>query len=162
MRAAFEVSRPPRGRPAEVEELSPSRALTLLSRGIRLRCPHCGEGHLRAGWLRLKPKCPVCGLRTDRGEQDFFLGGMMWNLVFSEGLLAVLGLLVAILTWPEVPWTLLQGAGITLMVVVPFLFYPFSLGFWLANDIWIRPIAEREMEWHRASGPGEFRRQEDR
>lgn len=48
------------------------------------------------------------------------------------------------------------------MATVPFVFYPFSLGFWLANDIWIRPVTETEMEWHRASHPGEFRPQDDR
>ena len=153
---------PAQHRPPDIEELSPTRVFRLLSRGIRLRCPHCGEGRLRQSWLHLKPRCPVCGLRTDRGEEDFFNGGMMWNIVFSEGALLGMGLLVGILTWPDVPWTLMQWIGIALMVVVPFLFYPFSLGFWLANDIWIRPITDEEMAWHRASDPGEFRSFRDR
>jgi uncharacterized protein (DUF983 family) len=144
------------------EELSLARAAKLLSRGLRLRCPNCGEGRLREGWLKLKFKCPVCGLRADRGEEDFFLGGMMWNIVFSEGALLFTGLLIGVLTWPDVPWTTMQWSGVALMVIVPFVFYPFSLGFWLANDIWIRPIQEEEMEWHRASEPGEFRRHRDR
>ena len=148
--------------PRRYEELSVSRAIRLLARGITLRCPHCGEGKLLGSWFRLKLKCPECGLRTDRGEEDFFLGGMMWNIVFSEGLLLVSALAVGILTWPDVPWTLLQWVGIALMAIAPFFFYPFSLGFWLANDIWIRPVTEKEMEWHRASGPGEFRRHRDR
>ena len=146
----------------DFQELSPTRAATLLSRGIRLRCPNCGEGRLRETWLKLKPKCPTCGLRTDRGEEDFFNGGMMWNIVFSEGGLLATGLLVGILTWPDVPWTLLQWGTTALMVIVPFIFYPFSLGFWLANDIWIRPLTEDEMAWHRASQPGEFRPHLDR
>lgn len=149
-------------RDEEFQELSPSRAIRLLSRGIRLRCPHCGEGRLRESWLKLKPKCPVCGLRTDRGEEDFFNGGMMWNIVFSEGALLLLGLGVGIATWPDVPWTLMQWLGIALMATVPFLFYPFSLGFWLANDIWIRPVTEEEMAWHQASSPGQFRNFRDR
>ena len=148
--------------PPAFDELSPTRALRLLSRGVRLRCPHCGEGRLRGGWLKLKPKCPVCGLRTDRGEEDFFNGGMMWNIVFSEGALLGMALLLGVLTWPDVPWGLMQWLGIALMVVVPFVFYPFSLGFWLANDICIRPVTEEEMRWHRASSPGEFRHFRDR
>lgn len=144
------------------EELSPSRALRLLALGIRLRCPHCAEGRLRGNALRLKPKCPQCGLRTDRGEEDFFNGGMMWNIVFSEGALLLMGVLVGVLTWPDVPWTLMQVIGIILMVVVPFLFYPFAQGFWLANDIWIRPVTEEEMQWHRRSDPREFRSFRDR
>jgi uncharacterized protein (DUF983 family) len=148
--------------PQAFEELRVGRALRLLSRGIRLRCPHCGRGRLRAGWLKLQAKCPACGIRTDRGEEDFFLGGMMWNIVFAEGALLLSALLIGILTWPDVPWTLMQWSVTALMVIVPFLFYPFSLGFWLANDIWIRPVTDEEMEWHRNSEPGQFRKLRDR
>ena len=86
------------GAPRRYEELSLSRAAKLFARGLSLRCPHCGAGGLLESWFRLRPKCPVCGLRTDRGEEDFFLGGMMWNIVFSEGmlLLAALALGIAI------------------------------------------------------------------
>jgi len=153
---------PPSRRPADYEELSVSRALRLLSRGIRLRCPHCGKGRLRETWLKLRFSCPACGLRTDRGEEDFFNGGMMWNIVFCEGVLLIATVAVGIATWPDVPWALLQWGGIALMVLAPFLCYPFSLGFWLANDIWIRPVTEEEMQWHRGSGPGEFRSFRDR
>lgn len=30
--------------------------------GIRGRCPRCGEGRLFDGFLKLAPKCEVCGL----------------------------------------------------------------------------------------------------
>ena len=56
----------------------------------------------------------------------------------------------------------MQWVGIALMVIAPVLFYPFSLGFWLANDIWIRPVTETELEWHRASGSHDFRAQHER
>jgi uncharacterized protein (DUF983 family) len=149
-------------RPAEYEELSLSRAVRLYARGLALRCPHCGRAGLLQSWLRLRPKCGGCGLRTDRGEQDFFLGGMMWNLVFSEGALLIGALLLGIATWPAVPWTLMQWGGIVLMAVVPFPFYPLSLTVWLASDILIRPVTEEEMRWHRESAPGEFRSFRDR
>jgi uncharacterized protein (DUF983 family) len=148
--------------PVRFQEMSISRAMKLLGRGIRLRCPNCGEGRILRSWFHLQPKCPVCGLRTDRGEEDFFLGGMMWNIVFSEGVLLVMGLVVGIATWPDVPWTAMQWVGIALMAITPFLLYPFSLGFWLANDIWIRPVTAEEMEWSRASRPGEFRKHHER
>lgn len=144
------------------QELSVSRALTLISREICLRCPRCGAGRLRESWLKLRRRCPACGLRTDRGEQGFFLGGMMWNTVFAEGMLVATGLLIGILTWPDVPWTILQWGGVALMAIVPFVFYPFSLGFWLANVILIRPVTEAEMEWYRKSGDDEFRPHRDR
>jgi uncharacterized protein (DUF983 family) len=36
--------------------------LSPLRTGIRGRCPRCGEGHLFDGFLKLAPRCDVCGL----------------------------------------------------------------------------------------------------
>jgi len=33
-----------------------------ISRGLRGRCPRCGEGHLFEGFLGLRQKCESCGL----------------------------------------------------------------------------------------------------
>jgi uncharacterized protein (DUF983 family) len=33
-----------------------------ISRGLRGRCPRCGEGHLFQGFLNLRQKCERCGL----------------------------------------------------------------------------------------------------
>jgi uncharacterized protein (DUF983 family) len=30
-------------------------------RGLALRCPQCGEGHLFAGFLKVSARCEVCG-----------------------------------------------------------------------------------------------------
>ena len=35
---------------------------TALKRGLRSRCPRCGEGGLFDGYLKVKPTCPECGL----------------------------------------------------------------------------------------------------
>jgi uncharacterized protein (DUF983 family) len=156
----MEGTRPRTGR--QIEELSLRRAVRLYSRGLTLRCPNCGHGKVLERWLKLRPSCLGCGMRLDRGEEDFFLGGMMWNIVMAEGALLLAALLVGILTWPAVPWTALQWGGVALMVVVPFVFYPISLTVWLASDILIRPVTPEEMEWHRASRPGEYRKYRDR
>lgn len=29
-------------------------------RGLRRRCPNCGEGHMFDGYLKVKQECPVC------------------------------------------------------------------------------------------------------
>jgi uncharacterized protein (DUF983 family) len=144
------------------EELSLSRALRLYGRGLTLRCPNCGGARLPRTWFKLKLKCPACGLRTDRGTEDYFLGGIMFNYVFC-GLL-FLGVMVAVIafTWPDVPWDVVQWGGLALIAALPFFFYPFSLTTWLASDILIQPVTDEEMEWHRASQEGEYRRQRDR
>ena len=38
-----------------------TKPITALWRGLRKRCPHCGEGPLFAGWKELA-RCPACGL----------------------------------------------------------------------------------------------------
>lgn len=153
---------PSSARKAPIEELSLSRALRLYRRAFLLRCPNCGGDRLARSWMKLKARCSKCGLRTDRGEEDFFLGGMMWNIVMAEGALLLLSLLLGVVTWPDVPWDLLRWGGTILMVIVPFLFYPLSLSVWLASDILIRPVTAEEMEWHRTHRDDEFRHYRDR
>ena len=36
-----------------------------IGRGLRGRCPRCGEGHLFQGFLNLRPRCEHCGLDFD-------------------------------------------------------------------------------------------------
>src|SRR5205814_3242843 len=44
--------------------------LTALRRGIRKRCPHCGEGALFSGWAHHLERCSVCGLVYERNPGD--------------------------------------------------------------------------------------------
>jgi uncharacterized protein (DUF983 family) len=152
-----------RARPSDPEELSLSRAGKLYARALRLRCPACGEGSLAGKWLLRRPeRCSACGMRANRGEEDFFLGAMMFNLVLSEGLLAVVMVLAMIVMWPDVPWEPLWYTGMVLMVIAPVAFYPLSHTIWLASDILIRPVTKDEMEWHRNNGARAYRPQEHR
>lgn len=38
-----------------------SRIWLGVRRGLALRCPHCGEGHLFRGFLKVRETCEVCG-----------------------------------------------------------------------------------------------------
>jgi uncharacterized protein (DUF983 family) len=140
----------------------PARALRLYGRAFRLRCPNCGAGGLRTGWMKLRRACPGCGLRTERGEEDFFLGAMMFNLVLAEGTLVVVLVATALLFRGAIPWDTLAYGGIVLMVIAPFVFYPFSHTIWLATDLLMRPATQEEMEWHRTHPHDVYRRQRDR
>jgi len=42
---------------------------TALRRGLRKRCPHCGEGRLFSGWSQLE-RCSICGLVFVRNPGD--------------------------------------------------------------------------------------------
>lgn len=115
-------------------------------RALVLRCPHCGGAGLLRSWFRMRERCPGCGLRVERGEtEDYFLGGMMFNIVLSELVFAggMVGWLL--LTWPTPPWTLIELVGIPFMAVAPVLFYPISRTVWLAFDLAFRPVRPDEL-----------------
>jgi uncharacterized protein (DUF983 family) len=119
------------------------KPLTLLARAATLRCPRCGHRGLFVSWFRLREQCPSCALPLERGEQhDYWIGGMMFNIVLSE-MLAVLVVGAAILvTWPDVAWTAVRVGAIVLMVAAPFLLFPMSRVMWLAFDLIFRPKHE--------------------
>jgi uncharacterized protein (DUF983 family) len=120
--------------------------LVRFARALRRRCPHCGAGPVTVRWFGLRPACPRCGLRLDRGEQDYFLGAIVFNMAFAEGLFA-LGLIGVLLwTYPSPPWDALYYGGIAGMILAPIFFYPFSKLCWLAFDLAFRPARPKDFE----------------
>jgi uncharacterized protein (DUF983 family) len=116
-----------------------------LGRAVLLRCPFCGGGPLRQGWMKLRPRCPRCGLHTERGEHDFYLGAMMFNLVIAEGIMIALLVGFMVFSWPEVPWDQLYIGGLILMAAAPFILFPFSRTIWMAFDLMLHPPTHQEL-----------------
>jgi uncharacterized protein (DUF983 family) len=117
------------------------RALRLFGRALRLRCPNCGGRPIFRSWFRMRPYCPVCRIPLEREESGYQVGSYMFNIVASELLFALLFIAVLVVTWPDPPWKLLQYGGVALMVLAPFLFYPFSKTVFLAFDLLFRPAS---------------------
>lgn len=121
-------------------------SLTVLGRGLRLRCPWCGRGRLFERWLRLRRYCTECGFRPDRGETDAFIGPYTVNLVVSELIPVTIAVAIGFATWPDVPWRALTWGLVALMLVAPIVTYPFARGFWLALDVIFRPPVRGDFE----------------
>ena len=79
-------------------------------------------------------------MRLDRGEPDYFLGAIVFNMAFAEGLFAAGLLAVLLWTWPNPRWDALYYGGIVGLIVAPILFYPYSKLLWLAFDLLFRPL----------------------
>jgi uncharacterized protein (DUF983 family) len=128
------------------------RFLRYVLRALVLRCPSCGGGPLFKHWLKIQPACLRWGLRLER-EEGSFSGSFSVNLVVTElvWLGAFAGILIA--TWPSPPWSLLQWGSVTLMVIFPLLFYPFSKTIWIAIDLGLHPLERHEEGWQQ-SGDG--------
>lgn len=116
------------------------------------RCPNCGSPGIFAGYTTLKERCPRCGLRLHRGENDYFIGAYLLNLVAVELLFALVLAVVFITTYPDTPWALLQWGGLVLIIVGAVLCYPLSKALWLAADLIFRPMSPEELAWHRRGG----------
>jgi uncharacterized protein (DUF983 family) len=43
---------------------------TVLWRGWRKRCPHCGEGEIYKGWAKLRDHCPSCDFKFLHDQGD--------------------------------------------------------------------------------------------
>jgi len=69
----------------------------------------------------------------------------MFNIIAAELIFAVLFLGIVLGTWPNPPWTELQIGGIALMIIAPFIFFPFSKTLFLAFDLVFRPPTKDEL-----------------
>lgn len=102
-----------------------------LSRGLRLRCPRCGQGHLFASWNHLLETCPVCGLEFERrlGDTWFF---MYMSTAGLSGALVVAMFLIR----PRVVWV---GQAVVCLAAVAIigLSLPYRKGIAVALDYWI-------------------------
>jgi len=119
---------------------------TVLGRALRLRCPNCGGGPVLEHYWKLRARCGNCGLALERGERDYFIGSMMFNLVVSELLFAVLFIATLLITWPDVPWDTLEWAAPLAMALAPFVLFPFSKLIWLGFDLLLRPVTPDELQ----------------
>jgi uncharacterized protein (DUF983 family) len=108
-----------------------------LQRALRRRCPACGA-RVFDTYFRLRAVCPGCGLLTDRGEPDYFLGALLLNLIAAESIPLAVVLVLGIATGPAPSWPLLLVVGLTLAVVSPVACYPFAKTLWLFADMRIR------------------------
>lgn len=112
------------------------RVARVLARGLRLRCPRCGETPLFRGPFSMAVSCAVCQLRFER-EQGYFVGAIYLNfaatiLVVFPGYFLLDSLLGLSLGTQLVLW----GA---VCVAFPIAFFRYSKSLWLAIDHVVDP-----------------------
>lgn len=121
------------------------RVVSLMAgRAVIVRCPNCGGGPVLKDWFHLRESCPTCGIALERGEEsDYYIGGMLLNIALCFVIFAVGFWGVLILTYPRVPWDVLQYGLVAAMLLLPVLLYPISRLVWLAVDLAVRPQSEK-------------------
>ena len=111
--------------------------MTVLARGIRKRCPRCGERNVSVSWFHLRRECPRCQLRFER-EEGGFLGAMTLNYVVAIGAWVVMLAIWVALTVPDVPVAPLLLASAVVLIVLPLWFYPRSKMLWAAIEFLVQ------------------------
>lgn len=104
---------------------------TALSRGLRGRCPHCGEGRLFRTYLKVSQACPACGVDLARYPAD---DGPAYFTILIVGHLVIVPVLF-------IPWV---WQGPTLVTV------PVTLGFLAAVTLALLPIVKGAFIGHMA------------
>ena len=73
----------------------------LLLRGLKMRCPKCGQGRILKGYLTKHDKCPNCAESFDGLNAD---DGPAWFTMFFVGLLTIpLLIALGVYNWFSMP-----------------------------------------------------------
>jgi hypothetical protein len=99
-------------------------------------------------------RCPRCGLRFQRIE-GHWSGDLGINTIVSFGALFVTLIVGFAVTYPDVPGLLLFVLAVSVALVMPLVFYPFSKTLWLAIDLMMRPLEPGEVNAEYTVGPGD-------
>lgn len=134
----------------ELTLAEPREIARLLGRALTLHCPHCGSGGVVSSPVKLRARCPSCGLRMERGEHDYFMGSLLFNFVFAELLFAFLFGGYLIVKHGNVNWDVLQYVLGIVVGLAPIATYAISKLLWLVFDLMLRPVTPEELVWHRS------------
>lgn len=102
-------------------------------RGLRRRCPICGQGRIFRTWFRMHTDCNVCKYNLER-PPGYFLGSTYINYgITALTCTASFVVLRFGYGWPrETLLTIL----LPFCVIFPIVFFPFARSLWLSLDCW--------------------------
>ena len=97
----------------------PPSLIQAMTRGLRGKCPHCNQGALYWRYLKVEPRCQVCGHDLSQYPAD---DGPAYFTILIVGHLLVAPLLFFPIIWQAptaimVPATLIPLAGATLALL---------------------------------------------
>jgi uncharacterized protein (DUF983 family) len=143
--AAPVVTSVPRTTDSPLDMPSTGLALRILARVLRLRCPHCGGGHVLNRRGGVNDRCARCNFRFERSEENYFMGAMFFNFMMGTGLFAATLFAIIAFSGPDIPWDMLGYVLPILLGVCMVVLYPVSKVVWLAVDVLLRPVTASEL-----------------
>ena len=85
-----------------------------IARGLRCRCPRCGEGRLLQGFLTLSPNCEKCGLDFDFADAGD--GPAVFVILIGGAIVVFAALIVEVVYQP--PYWLHAALWLPLVLIV--------------------------------------------
>ncbi|HRD47206.1 MAG TPA: DUF983 domain-containing protein [Caulobacter sp.] len=105
--------------------------LTGLARGLKHRCPNCGEGRLFKSYLKVEPSCEACGHDLSAYRAD---DGPAYFTILLVGHLIIAPLLLFPIVWEASPLIVapvaLAGLTVLVLLVLPRIKGAFVGGLW--------------------------------
>lgn len=103
-------------------EDSASPTWRAMKRGLRLRCPACGNARLYRSYLKVEPVCPACGAANGDHKVD---DAASYFTVLTVGHVVVAPMLAIEVLWDAPMWLVLAIAlpavGIVALAGLPFI-----------------------------------------
>jgi uncharacterized protein (DUF983 family) len=133
----------------------------MLRRGLRRRCPVCGQNKLFRRWIGMLDDCPRCGLTFQRVPGQW-LGSWFLNICLAQVLVIGIVLGGAIAAYPDPPLLLLGLLGGAVTILFPIWFFPYSRMLWVAIDLAMRPLEFEEgvdPQWELATDAAQLARE---
>ena len=123
---------------------TPPTALPI-ARGLRGRCPRCGEGKLFQGFLTLRPACERCGL--DYGFADAGDGPAVFVILIGGAIVVFAALMTEVVYQP--PYWLHAALWLPLILLVTLAPLRLIKGLLIA------------LQYHHKAAPGRLERKDD-
>jgi len=113
-----------------------------------------------ARWLKLRERCPKCGLRFER-EEGFFTGVYLVNYSFVAVaiVLELFVFLIYVNANEDAALLPAMAVGAATALLLPLLTYPFAKTLWIAIDLATRPldpVEEADAALHEADNGTDF------
>ena len=118
------------------------KARVLFSRGLRLRCPVCGEGKLYRRWFRMYQHCPACGFIYAR-EPGYFTAAVALNVFLSE--LITLIVIIPLAAGQSTSFLGLLLIGGAIAFILPLLFYHHVKSLWMSIEHLFHPVSNERI-----------------
>jgi hypothetical protein len=93
----------------------------------------------------MKEDCSQCCIHFER-EEGYWVGALIINTTVTFATFLVIFVSGILITWPDVPWTVVGVVTIVANGLIPVAFYPVSKSLWLALEMGWHPLEPEEVE----------------